>query len=105
MAQSPIIEIMPAIYSKSRSVSKLIASIDKAPKQLANSLEGLEGYVPDFTLLDKKKYGHGYGTLRELVENYNAKQFVVHCTDGKVFLKTSGPEFVMTGFSITSKPK
>lgn len=96
---SPVIQLRPAIYSRSKKVEVLCRNLSIAPRQTPNSLDAMAGHVADFQLADRSDTR--YGTLTEFYQLFQPSQVVVHCTDGKVFIEvgadSDGPVFKVRG--------
>jgi len=100
---SPVIQLRPACYSRSKKVEVLCHNIAIAPRQSPNSLEAIDGHVVDFHLADTDSSFAvpAYGTLAEFYQLFKPSQVIVHCTDGKVFIEVAadndGPFFKIRG--------
>lgn len=98
----PILQLVPAVYSRSKKVEALRRNLKIAPRQLPNSREAIAGHVADFKLADSS--GSPYGTLPEWCKAYQPSQVVVHCTNGKVFIQVdtddTGHVFNVRGHTI-----
>ena len=94
-ADYPVLQLVPACYSKSRQVDKLRENLKIAPQQLSNSKEAIAGNVAEFTLYHTTR---PYGTLQEFCNVHAPRLIVVHCDDGKVFINV-GRYFTVRGYT------
>ena len=70
-------------YSKARIVEKVLINLDKAPKQVPNSVEAFKGHVMEFrTATDYRP-----GTLTEYYEVIHATRFNIHLDNGQVHVE------------------
>lgn len=96
----PVLQLVPAYYSKSRQVDKLRENLKIVPQQLSKSKEAFAGNVAEFTLYHTTR---PYGTLQEFCDVYAPRLIVVHCDDGKVFINVNadnnGRYFTVRGYT------
>lgn len=99
-ADYPVLQLVPACYSKSRQVDKLRENLKIAPQQLSNSKEAFAGNVAEFTLYHTTR---PYGTLQEFCNVYAPRLIVIHCENGKVFINVNadnnGRFFTVRGYT------
>lgn len=99
-ADFPILQLEPACYSKARRVDKLRENLRIAPRQLNNPKEAFTGNVAEFTLYLTSR---PFGTLQEFCNVHAPRLIIVHCDDGKVFIKVNadnnGRYFTVRGYT------
>ena len=77
-----IINLKPAIFSKSQTVADISQKIIEYPEQRNNTPKALDGLTIEFVDYDGPDYGQPVGTLSEIAEVSKANSFVINTRDG-----------------------
>jgi hypothetical protein len=78
-----MITLIPTIYSKAKTVDKIIKKLNQDPMQVCNTPAAFKGYVMEFVTPDAPT--GPVGTLDEYFKTYNQTMFEICDVEGGVY--------------------